>query len=122
MHRPEWMRLKSKARRPDLADRLVFLRTALEALFLNRGNRQDLTFQLATRGAWYTGSNRMNRQKKYKVLKRVYAAASGAVHSGRVKRTAEKLLTDGQEICRLAILKRLRSGQGPVWEDIIFGR
>ena len=31
--------LKSKARRPDAADRLVFLRTALEALFLDGGNR-----------------------------------------------------------------------------------
>ena len=31
--------LKSKARRSDDADRLVFLRTALEALFLPKGNR-----------------------------------------------------------------------------------
>lgn len=28
----------------------------------------------------------------------------------------------GQEICRLAILKRLRSRQAPVWENIVFGR
>ena len=114
--------LKSKTRRPDLADRLVFLRTALEALFLDSGSRAELTFRLATNGAWYTGRNAKQRRKRYNTLKKVYAEASGAAHSGRVKKTAEKLLTDGQEICRLAILKRLRSRQDPVWESIVFGR
>ena len=114
--------LKSKAHRPDDADRLVFLRTALEALFLDRGNRAELTFRLATNGAWYTGRNRAERRQRYDVLKKVYAAASGAVHAGRVKSAGAGLLKDGQEICRLAILKRLRSKQVPVWDDIVFGR
>lgn len=113
--------LKSKARRPDLADRLVFLRTALEALFLDRSNRAELAFRLATNGAWYTGRSPAERRQRYNSLKDVYAAASGAAHSGGAKKTAEKLLTDGQDICRLAILKRLRSGQDPVWKDIVFG-
>ena len=114
--------LKSKARRPDDADRLVFLRTALEALFLPSGNRAELTFRLASNGAWYTGSNRAERQQRYDTLRKVYAAASGAVHAGRVKGAGAGLLKEGQEICRLAILKRLRSKQAPVWEDIVFGR
>ena len=114
--------LKSKARRPDAADRLVFLRTALEALFLDDGNRAELTFRLATNGAWYTGRNRAERRQRYDVLKKVYRAASGAIHTGHVKRTTAGLLKDGQEICRLAILKRLRSKQSPVWKDIVFGR
>ena len=62
------------------------------------------------------------RQQRFDTLKNVYSAASGAVHSGRVKKTGEKLLSDGHEICRLAILKRLRSGQEPVWKDIVCGR
>ena len=97
--------LKSKSRRPDQADRMVFLRTALEALFLDGGNRAELTFRLATNGAWYTGRNPAERRQRYNTLKNVYAAASGAVHSGRVGNTAERLLADGQEICRLAIPK-----------------
>ena len=114
--------LKSKARRPDLADRLVFLRTALEALFLDRGNNAELAYRLATNGAWHTGRNPAERRQRFDTLKNVYAAASGAAHSGSAKKTAEKLLTDGQAICRLAILKQLRSGQAPVWRDIVFGR
>ena len=113
--------LKSKARGIDLADRLVFLRTALEALFLDRGNNAELAYRLATNGAWYTGRNPAERRQRFNTLKNVYAAASGAVHSGRVKKPADTLLTDGQEICRLAILKRLRSRKNPVWEDIVFG-
>lgn len=113
--------LKSKGRRPDTADRLVFLRTALEALFLDDSNRAELTFRLATNGAWYTGRNRAERQRRFDVLKKVYAAASGAVHSGRAQEDGARLLNDGQEICRLAILKRLRSKSSPVWRDVVFG-
>ena len=110
--------LKSKARRPDFADRLVFLRTALEALLVDHGNRVELTFRLATNGAWYTGRNRKERRQRYDALRKVYGAASAAVHAGHVKSAGSGLLKDGHEICRLAILKRLRSKQVPVWEEI----
>ena len=114
--------LKSKARRVDVEDGLVFLRTALEALFLDDGNRGELTFRLATHGAWYTGRNRVERRDRYDVLKKTYGAASGAVHAGRVTKGSAELLKNGQAICRQAILKRLRSKQAPVWADIILGR
>lgn len=114
--------LKSKARRADFEDRLVFLRTALEALFLDKGFQGELTYRLATNGAWYTSANAVERRKRFDLLKKVYAAASGAVHSGSVKKREEGLLKDGQEICRQAIMKRLRSKQQPVWRDIVFGR
>ena len=114
--------LKSKTRDSSLADRLVFLRTALEALFLDDGNRAELTFRLATNGAWYTGRNRADRQDKYQVLTRVYRAASTAVHAGNLTDTDSTLLEYGQDICRQAILKRLRSRQDPEWKNIVFGR
>ena len=114
--------LKSKARDLDVADALVYLRTGLEALFLDGGTRAELTFRLATHGAWYTGRNRVERQARYDVLKNVYGAASGVVHAGRVKGDGDRLLKDGQEICRQAILKRIRSKKKPVWREIVFGR
>ena len=79
--------LKSKARRTDVPDGLVYIRTALEALFLDDGNSAELRFRLATNGAWYTGRNRVERQDRFDVLKKVYSAASGAVHGkGKKKR------------------------------------
>ena len=88
---------KSKARSTSLADRLVFLRTALEALFLDRSSRAELAFRLATNRTWYTGRNPAERRQRFDTLKEVYGAASRAANSGSVKKTAEKLLTDGQE-------------------------
>lgn len=114
--------LKSKARRADVWDGLVFLRTALEALFLDDGRTGELAFRLATHGAWYTGRNRDERRNRFDVLKKVYAAASRVVHSGRVKDDSPALSAEGQTICREAILKRLRSQTKPAWRDIIFGR
>ena len=40
--------LKSKDQRLELADRLNYLRTALEALFLDENRQGELTFRLAT--------------------------------------------------------------------------
>ena len=114
--------LKSKDRRVEVQDSLVFLRTALEALFLPAGNSGELTFRLATNGAWYTGRNRDERRDRFNMLKKVYDAASGAVHGRGLRRGDTELLPQGQEICRQAILKRLRSDQDPVWSDIVFGR
>ena len=114
--------LKSKDRRVDVSDGLVFLRTALEALFLPAGNNGELTFRLATYGAWYTGHNRDERRDRFNLLKKVYGAASGAVHGRGLRRDDTALLTEGQEICRQAILKRLRSKQALAWTDIVFGR
>ena len=113
--------LKSKNQRLELADRLVYLRTALEALFLD--NRQgEFTFRLATNGAWYTGRNRVDRRSRYNVLKDVYRAASVAVHGQPMKNCAAELLVQGQDICREGIMKRIRSKQQPDWLDIVFGR
>ena len=114
--------LKSKARRTDDWDGLVFLRTALEALFLDDGPRTELAFRLATHGAWYTGRNRDERIERYDVLRKVYGAASGVVHSGHAKPGSTALLKKGQAICREAILKRFRTHKKPVWPDIVFGR
>ena len=114
--------LKSKDQRLELADRLVYLRTALEALFLDKNRQGELTFRLATNGAWYTGRNRVDRRNRYDVLNAVYGAASSAVHGRRMKNDATGLLVQGQDICREGIMKRIRSTQQPNWLDIVFGR
>ena len=113
--------LKSKDQRLELADRLVYLRTALEALFLD--NRQgEFTFRLATNGAWYTGRDHVDRRNRYKALRDAYGAASEAVHGQPMKNCAAGLLVRGQDICREGIMKRIRSKQQPDWLDIVFGR
>ncbi len=114
--------LKSKERGLGVPDALIFIRTALEALFLDRDHQGELAYRLATNGAWYTGRNREQRRERFDALRKVYGAASGAVHGRGAGKGAAVLLAEGQAVCRQAILKRIRTGITPVWPDIVFGR
>ncbi len=112
----------------DLADKFIDLRIALESLYLqnfqNDGNRNaEMRFRLALFGAWYLGSNSQERQNIRKRLADVYDRASGAVHSGEVEDNAENynLLSTGQDLCRLGILKFLEDGPPANWGDLVLG-
>lgn len=119
MHR--WM--SSKRPSASLADRFVDLRIALESLYLSESG-PELSFRLATHGAWHLGANFDERQSYYKILRDAYRTASTAVHKGIVTdtRTSRKILTDAQDLCRLGILKRLGEGDEPEWNALILGK
>ncbi len=119
-----WM--KSKDSSENLADRFIDLRIALESLYLkNYPNkyRQEMGFRLALFGAWYLGTDFGDRKRILERLRKAYGAASGAVHGGDLDFTAEnqKLLSDGQDLCRRGILKLLKEGPPPDWGDLILG-
>ena len=116
-----WM--SSKRPSASLADRFVDLRIALESLYLGESG-PELSFRLATHGAWHLGGNFEERQVYYKTLRDAYATASTAVHRGAVNSTEtnHKLLTDAQNLCRSAILKRLEEGKEPDWNELILGK
>ena len=119
-----WM--KSKDSSENLADRFIDLRIALESLYLKdypNGYRQEMRFRLALFGAWYLSTDFEDRKRILKKLREAYDAASGAVHSGDLDFTVEnqKLLSDGQDLCRRGILKLLREGPPPDWGDLILG-
>ena len=119
-----WM--KSKDSSENIADRFIDLRIALESLYLkNYPNkyRQEMGFRLALFGAWFLGTDFGDRKRILERLREAYGAASGAVHSGELDFTVEnqKLLSDGQDLCRRGILKLLREGPPPDWGDLILG-
>ena len=112
----------------DLADKFIDLRIALESLYLqnfqNDGNRNaEMRFRLALFGAWYLGTDSQERRNIRKKLVDVYDRASGAVHSGEVEDDAENydLLSTGQDLCRLGILKFLEDGPPANWGDLVLG-
>lgn len=112
---------KSKAYGVDPIDAFVYLRTALEALFIGKGNQTELRYRLSLVGAWYTGRDRTDREARFESLSQFYKAASSAVHTGRVKGARKKHLRNAQDICRDAILTLIRSGIQKVPDDIVFG-
>ena len=118
--------MKSKDSSDSIADRFIDLRIALESLYLKdfpNGYRQEMRFRLALFGAWYLGTDFGDRKRILKRLREAYDAASGAVHSGDLDFSVEnqKLLSDGQDLCRRGILKLLSEGPPPNWGDLILG-
>ena len=88
------------------------LRIALEALYLPDSDR-EMSFRLATRGAWHLGADSSERRKHQRTLKDAYDRGSEAVHTGAIKGTEanRQLLTAAQELCRKGILKRMEQAE-----------
>ena len=114
--------VKSK-RRASVADRLIELRIALEALYAT--GRGQISLKVATRGAWHLGEEYEMRRQYRKVLRDVYQEASAVIHAkdpGRLK-SDDDLLRQGQVICRQGILRVVLKGRPiPDWDDIVMGR
>ena len=111
----------SKGRRA-FADQIIDLRVGLEALFGVDGGG-EIAYRMASRGAWYLGSDPKDRKCIYDSLKEAYNDASSVIH-GRPERDNQKLrsvLTHGQDLCRRAILKRMENSSTPDWDDITMG-
>ncbi len=119
-----WM--KSKDSSKNLEDRFIDLRIALESLYLKdflKEHSQEMRFRIALFGAWHLGADFRDRRSIRKRLRDAYDKASKAVHGDDLDFNPEnqKLLSDGQDLCRRGILKLLREAPLPDWGDLILG-
>lgn len=107
----------------EFTDCLIDLRIALETLYLGDGNG-ELSFRLATRGAWHLGDNYEERQRYWKILRRAYDLASKVVHGASVESDIDNLfaLQNAAALCRAGILRRLEEGKKPDWNNLILGK
>ena len=118
--------IKSKSERGDIADSFIDLRIALESLYLKDflGDRsQEMRFRLPLFGAWYLGSNLIERRQIRRTLRDAYDMASAAAHDGYIDPATEnrELLVRSQDLCRQGILKYLREGPPDDWGDLVLG-
>lgn len=117
-----WMRSKETRR---FADQIIDLRIALEALFGVDGGR-EIAFRVATRGAWYLGSDPKHRKRIYTSLEAAYREASKFIHAdtGRANQKSQTVLGRAQTLCRDAILRWLDYPWKPdkdKWAAMIMG-
>ena len=110
--------LRSKKEGALLEDRLIDLRIALEALYLNKDARGgEKGFRVALCGAWDI-SEPSNRKENYDILKKLYNDASNALHGTMDSWNPKKLnntrdnLKRAQRICRQGILSYLERDLG----------
>ena len=116
-----WM----KAKRVDMSieDRLIELRIALEALYLEDSEGAELSYRLAQRCALRLGRDGAQRRRYRSDIKKVYGLASKAVHRGQanLKRQDERLFESTLDLIRQEILNRLNEGQRPDWDSVELG-
>lgn len=114
--------IKSKNER-SIHDQLIELRIALEALY-SRGSGSEISFRMATRGAWHLGGDKGRRLRNFEALRGVYGMASKVIHAGDLRRPSVErqrtVLEEGQNACREGILKVLKEGE-PNWDDLVLG-
>ena len=108
---------------PIGVDLAIDLRIALESLFLDDGNRAELSFRLALRAAWYLGAEGDERTKIFEAVRDAYNIGSKAVHTGEGYDDVIPVnLAVAQDICRMSILRRIdEGGNPPDWKKVVLG-
>ena len=111
----------SKAAIPGDAspDRVIELRIALEALFLD-SNRDELGFRLATTGALYLAKELEERKAVRKTLVDFYGVASSVIHGDEPSSSKRRQLADEATVlCGRGILRMLEQQERPNWGDFL---
>ena len=107
----------------DAVDRAIDLRIALEALYLD-SDTGELGFRLSTTCARHLGSTLEERREIWTDIRDFYSQASRVVHgTGDLGAGNQEIpgLERARELCRKGILKILKSGERPVWRDLLLG-
>ena len=119
-------RSSKRGRAPE--EQLVELRIALESVLLagDSGNSPEIQFRIATRGAWLLRDTYDERKICFDTLRKAYGLASHILHGRGLKRKnrEEDAGTVGraQEFCREALLRMVREGALPNWDEVVLGK
>ena len=119
--------IKSKTSQADV-DRMIDLGIALECLYLPKNNREQLTYQFRFHASKYLGKNEADREYLLAEFKNIYGCRSTAVHGGTLKETVtikevpipiSSFIERAQDYCRHSILKILKEGKFPDWNNLM---
>ena len=102
-------------------DRLIDLRIALEALYID-SERGELSFRLALTAARHLGADIDERRAIQRSLREFYTLTSRAVHGvaiSRLKDTNVALIEQATKLCRDGILKIVETKDRRNWGDLL---
>ncbi|MDP7152511.1 MAG: HEPN domain-containing protein, partial [Paracoccaceae bacterium] len=102
----------------DQVQRMVDLRTCLEALFLaGFDEKNELTFRLALHASFYTEITAQKRRDVFKAVRHCYRLGSKAVHEGTVEITPEDNISVQITLnaVRSALFKQINGDIVTVW-------
>ena len=101
------------------ADRVVDLRIALEALYID-SDHGELGFRLSVTGARHLGVTLESRKAIRKSLGDFYNLASRVIHGTILRRTRDVSIVDtASKLCRDGIIKILEERHRPDWTELL---
>ena len=121
-----WIRSKTSR---DAVNKMIDLGIALESLYLSDNPGQQ-SFPLRLRAAWHMGENNTERKKLLAEFKEIYKWRSNAVHKGILPKrprvpgksiSQSDFIERAQCLCLESILRIIRDGHFPNWDDLILG-
>lgn len=122
--------IKSKTTQ-SLEDKMIDLGIAFESIYLSDINeRSELSFRVRLHAAWHLAKNKRERQEFLDEFKEIYAQRSRAVHDGKLSPTVkmkgksvstQEFIENAQALCRQSIIKIMKAGKFPNWNDLILG-
>ena len=102
-----------------LQDRILDTAIALETVY-TADSRNEITYRLATRAAFFLGVDLSERTTISEEMKRFYKVRSNLAHGN--PKDHDKLAStwnDGLDIAQKTIVKLLRRGAAPNWENLV---
>jgi hypothetical protein len=118
-------RLNRAQRRENHADAAIDLGIALEPIYTDKGERDELKYKLQVRAARYLGESDGERREIFDDMGFIYALRSAAAHEGRVrehvgkkKQPTKEVLERGFALAARSIIKVLQTGE-PDWSKIV---
>ena len=126
--------IKSKAE-DNRIDKVIDLGIAFEALYLSETDyNREIRFRFSLHAAWHLGEKKKQRKALMKEFKAIYDWRSAVVHTGKLPKkgsgkkkksyTQEEVrefIRNAQDLCRKSILKILKDGEFPDWNNLILG-
>jgi len=131
--RTPMLRLSRAKRRRDLADAAAELGIALESIFLDENEHEEITYRLATRAARFL-EEPAERKQTLRLFSALYSVRSSAVHRGRVDgqltrrqrkglpeelHQTEALLRYGYSAVARALGKIIDAQAWPDWDSVV---
>ena len=104
-------------------DRLIDLRIALEALYID-SDQGELSFRLALTGAHHLGASFEERKAIQGSLRRFYDLSSRAIHGTEIsglKAVDRTAVEQATKLCRDGIVKVVETKNRPDWRDLLLG-
>jgi hypothetical protein len=112
-------RVSLARRRRQSDNQAIEVCTALESLFGDKNNKQELIYRLRLRAALYLGDTLHERRAIREKLGKLYDIRSRAVHGGGGAPSGSgPLIAFGIDVAVRATLKIITAGQWPDWADL----